>query len=334
MSGDVFETFRAGAATLDADRDARIRQRLAELTRGERDRDGASPFQDEPVVVIAPVRPLRRRRTEPWRWVAAAAAVVTVVATGAVVTTRLRPEPGQVAAGVGDEAVGALAARAGARPPLVLGPGEVLHQRWEAGAPAGNGEGVVTVAGETWLAADGTGREVRTDEVVTSPGGGSQVVLPGSDVAFDVPASLGLDEFGIAELLARPADRDAFVSGLAQGRGHGADDAGLQFDVIARFLTVPLVAPELRAAAFHALDRLGGAPLGSVVDRHGRAAVGVAGPGVGGGRTLVVVDPVTTEVWEVRTGAGPGVPTVADATGWRVVVAQGVTSARGDAPAG
>jgi hypothetical protein len=339
-----FEAFRRDEADLDPERDARVRHHLGQLTRRSPDQGGQSPFEDvpapistrrppaaEPAAVVAAIAsPGPGDRPGRSRVLAVAAAVVLVLVGTAVVVRSADDDGDDVLTGVGEQSLADLATRAGERPDQTLGDGEYVYERIDEGA-TGFSEGQAgTERGsfERWVTAEGTGREVVGERTfVDDATGQAAVIVAAGDVSYDTSGSLAISGYDYQRLRELPRQPIDLAVNVFADRSGGPDDAHWQLELLVELLMAPVAPPEVRAAAFLALADLGLQPVGEVTDSIGRRGVGFV-LSEGGSTALVIVDPVTTAIFEVRTGPGSEPPTSEGATTWRTLLESRVTTSR------
>ncbi len=331
MSERLLEDFREDEAVLDMAADQRMRQRIAELTRNQPDAEGEWPFRTEPVPLHRSGRDTFERETatrvpagagiahRSRRLMAVAAAVMVVALVGgAVVLQRAGSGP---ATDFGGESIESMAALARQQPDRPLGPGQYLHQTWEA-LTAGD-VGTITSAPVTidrWTAIDGTGREI------SKPAQGSeQLSHLDFDVLYEQKGLPFFADYTYQQLRGLPTDSSALLGVVAEKTGVPMDNADLLANPLAELLMVDVTPAGVRAAAFEALDDLGARPLGIRTDGAGRAGLAFEVDG-GSGVTSIIVDPATSALLEWRAWPEGVESSLESATSWRTMLMQEIVS--------
>lgn len=307
---DLLESYREDEAQLDSAADLRIRRRIAELTREHPEADGAWPFSSEPIPLEQAARGGRGRRglarlgagESGGRLVGVAAAVLAVALLGSALAIQVT-RSSEPANQIGDATIESMAVLAGQQPDQPLGPGEYLHQVWEETQTSGSGDALQYGRGivQTWVAADGTGRELRSDQEVEIAVEGKALEVPDSDFTYDQPDSLHFMDLNYELVRGLPADPDSLVAELQRISNLSPGNSASLVEPLVDLLSISVTPAGVRAAAFTALDDLGARSIGAREDQAGRLGQGfvIENDAV---TTLIIVDSTTTEILERRVG--------------------------------
>lgn len=233
-----------------------------------------------------------RRRRRRWLTVLDVAAVLLVVAlVGGVL---LRRGDDQVAAGPGiisrDELVAAAKASAEQR---LTGDAQ-LHRRVvhaEQRSVDGGDPVVVMRSTESWVAADGSGREELSAESLLDPGSASERSLAPKGRFIGAAGELDLGSLSYMQVRGLPADSGALLREIeTRVRASRPDDEAVA-SMLASVLSLDVTPPTVRAAAVDALFQIGATTVGTVRGPDGRPGEGVMGATSTGERWMVVLDP-------------------------------------------
>ena len=276
-----------------------------------------------------PAIPRSKRRRRIW-WIPAAAAVIAVAA---LMAQSLLPSgsggPPLSAAGELSH-LGQLAA---SQESLELGPGSYLYTKVLEDGRNGfsilGGPSYVLVVRETletWLAADGSGRQITTiqrvrfasaaDKSAWRKSGSPSIPKAGSKTE-DRYRSAELPYYNVNSL---PTDPDQLVRALGTGQVIQAPkgDAAL-LSTLGLLLAQGNASPALRQGLFQAASRIPSVTLNlHVTDLIGRTGVGVSLIS-GGSRTELLFDPGTSQILAISKHL-PGTPV----TDWQAFVSQAV----------
>lgn len=285
---------RAAGSDLDAERKARLRNRLldtieaddptvrarlagasagppAASSAGQSGVPPASPPAGPPAVLVdledesaTAARSARSRLGV----VAVAVAAAVVLVIGAVFVLR---------SGEQQPSLNDLAADARAAEDRPLGDTEFIHQ--QITRREGSGDDAAVHRSEIWVDQHANARE----RLVEEDGSGSDTMYDGDAVDF---AGISYDA-----LRALPTSPQNLLLALAE-RPEAADPAGAT-EALATILSLPVTPPAVRAAALDTLAELGAVPIGTVVDPEGRQGDGYAVATDTGGEVVVVLDPDT-----------------------------------------
>lgn len=264
-----------------------------------------------------PTRPRPRRPAVPRRALAVAA-VLSVVAAGAILPAVLLPDQRLGASPAAAATLERLAAVAASTPPgwqsrYAYAKARTLYMATAADPPPFSV--LIPSVRESWIAADGSGRiwETAGAPIFFDERDRARWTATGGWTAKRAPTDrrFGPRPFW-AEETRLPTDPDRLLEVLrekAESENPPPEDGysieGEMLEEISSLLHSPAASPALRAALYRVMAKIDGVELvGDVTDPAGRAGVALSGPAFYGrdfARRLLIIDPHTSSVLAEQT---------------------------------